>query len=155
MNFYNWNFLKSCFFIGLTVAVLGGIAITILPEQREMISIVIKSALVTGLLPIGLVIGVWLMALTLLVGQGTLQEMAGWVKERSWGHIFTVPGIFGLILMMCMNGPDIVRAHQETDPDLVMIWGLVSFGLLGIGWFINHFPTSTCIVRNWSQGDSQ
>src|SRR3989344_3799432 len=59
MNFYNWNFLKSCFFIGLTVAVLGGIAITILPEQREMISIVIKSALVTGLLPIGLVFGFW------------------------------------------------------------------------------------------------
>lgn len=142
-----WNLYKIVFFVSMGIACVCGVLFNALPQYQSTLSVIAQLSLFIGIGPLLPII----ITYAVMTIYGHCEAMADWPKARNWGHIFTFPGGIGLILLMCMDGPDVVRAHQETDIHLVVIWAVVTFGLLGLGWFINHVPTSNRIVRDWSR----
>lgn len=145
-----WNLYKNVFFVAMGVAVISGIFFRLLPEHQETWGNIGRVSLAIGLIPLGAI----LMAIVFIWIRDSIERMDECPRERIWGYVFTFPGFIGLMLLVCMDGPDVVRAQAETDARLVIILAVVSFALLGTGWLINHFPTTKRIVRDWSQYDS-
>ena len=145
-----WNIYKSVFFVAMGVAVACGILFRLMPEYQETWGTIGRVSLAIGVIPLCAV----LIPMFLIWILDFIERIDGWLKKRNWGHIFTLPGAIGLILLVCLDGPDVVRAQAETDTRLVIILAVVSFALLGTGWFINHFPIQNRIVRDWSIYDS-
>lgn len=144
-----WNVYKKVFFVAMGVAVVCGILFRMLPEHQDILGMIARISLAVGWVPLCGILAVLFFSWI----RDSIANMEEWPRARSWGHIFTIPGMIGLMLLMCMDGPDVVRAHQETDIKVAMIWAATTFGLLGLGWFINHVPTSSAvrIDRNWNR----
>ena len=82
--------------------------------------------------------------------------MKSWPQERSWGHIFTVVGAIGFILLICSDGSDMVRAHQENSLSTIITLAVSSFGFVGLGWLVNHWPRQRRVIHKefpsgWSE----
>lgn len=143
-----WNYLKINFFVWLALAVISGIIFRFWPSHQEMVAIFAKSSLVAGMAPIGFVIIMRFMT-------KAVETVGSWPQARRWGHAFTAFGVLGIILLASLDGPDVIRTHQGTDIRLIAILAVISFGLLIIGWLVNHIPTSTEIRGDWGQFDPQ
>jgi len=81
-----------------------------------------------------------------------------WKQARNWGHVFTAPGIIGMLLLMMADGPDMVRAGQQNSMTTITVLMVVMIAFFAVGWFINHFPTQPTPVRlrrDWDQYDPE
>ena len=151
-----WNFVKFCFGSSLALALLGGLIIAIFPEFRETMALFTQVALIVGLLPIGSVIAVCLITEAAMSICGFVKKMLYWPQEKSWGHVFTALGIIGLAVLMCVDGNDVMRSTSGSDWGSITILITATFGLLGLGWLINHWPKQRRVLHiefpgGWSE----
>ncbi|MDO8668967.1 MAG: hypothetical protein Q7K65_01600 [Candidatus Buchananbacteria bacterium] len=158
-----WNFGKIVVFVSGTVAIIFGLLFRLMPEHQEVFRHLFFTSVAIGSIPfLILLFGcvIWLVESNLFFLYDLVRQIRSWrywQKERNWGYVFTVPGVISFIAMLCFNGPEIVNGQPKASFGLALLWAVGTFIFLGLGWLINHWPTSTRnrIVRDWSLLDSK
>lgn len=147
-----WKSYKVVFFVAMSIAAACGILFLLVPEYLDVLGMIATISLAVGIIPLLGIIAV----MFFIWACDSIEKMGEWTKKRNWGYVFTFPGAVGLMLLVCLDGPDVIRAHAETDTRIVIFLVVITLALLGTGWLINHFPSPspTRIVRDWSQYDS-